>query len=353
MKRLFLSSILLVTALNGTFAQKTKMAEEGTPYYLPRTAMCFTVKVEKTTYTPGDFAIYAEKYLKLNGVKTSPETTYRILDIQMRTEGDRDTSKLYVAPTDAKHSIQTVRLAENGTLLAINAAPKQIKTPEKFKAAPKPKALNPRDYMNEDILSAGSTAKMAELTAVEIYDIRDSRSTLNKGQADFMPKDGEQLRIMLANLDTHERALMQLFSGVTVKDTAETVIKIVPAETLNRSMLFRFSKWAGIVNKDNLVGSPYYISVEDLKMTPSIQDHYLNMKGVKDNSGIYVNLPGKIKVSLFNGTKLMSAYELYAAQFGKTVMLNDAMFGKKFATNLILNPVTGSADTLESEPVRK
>ena len=64
--------------------------------------------------------------------------------------------------------------------------------------------------MNEDILSAGSSAKMAELCALEIYDIRDSKSLLNKGQADFMPKDGEQLRIMLANLETQENALMQL-----------------------------------------------------------------------------------------------------------------------------------------------
>ena len=72
--------------------------------------------------------------------------------------------------------------------------------PERFVPAPKQPQPNPNDYMNEDILSAGSTAKMAELTAKDIYDIRESRNQLARGQADFMPKDGTQLRIMMENL---------------------------------------------------------------------------------------------------------------------------------------------------------
>ena len=40
--------------------------------------------------------------------------------------------------------------------------------------------------MNQEILSAGSNAKIAELTAEEIYDIRDSRTALIKGEADNM-----------------------------------------------------------------------------------------------------------------------------------------------------------------------
>jgi len=353
MKRLLLSSVLTIISLQGMSAQPLKMAGEGTPYYLPRTKLCFTVKVEKTTYTPGEFAIYAEKYLKQNGVSATAETKYRLLGLTMHTEGDRDTSKLYIAPTDAKHSILTMEIDDNGCLAAINAAPKTVKTPAPFTPAPKPAPLNPRDYMNEEILSAGSSAKMAELCALEIYDIRDSRSTLNKGQADYMPKDGEQLRIMLSNLETQERALTQLFCGTTVKDTTETVIEFLPKGVIKRRPLFRFSKWAGLVPADDLSGNPYYISVEDLKQNAFIQDQYLNQKDAKDNSGIYVNQPGKIKVSVFKGNSLMSAYELYAGQYGQTVMLNDALFGKRFDTSLVLNPVTGSASKLKTELIKK
>lgn len=353
MKRFVLSSVFLLAALQGLFSQTMKMAEEGTPYYLPLTKIQYILRVEKITYTPGDFAVYAEKYMKLNSVKTQPATEYRILSIRMNTVGDRDTSKIYAAPTDLKHSIEALSVGDNGCLAAVNVPARAVKQPELFVPAAKPAPLNPRDYMNEDILSAGSTAKMAELTAVEIYDIRDSRSALTKGQADFMPKDGEQLRIMLASLDTQERALVQLFSGVTVRDTAETVVTFTPEKAVERLPLFRFSRWAGIVEADDLSGVPYYISVDDLKTTATLQDIYINQKSQKDNSGIYVNLPGKIKITLSGGNKPVIESEIYAGQFGKTVMLNDILFGKKFVTNLVLNPVTGGIESIKADPVKK
>lgn len=353
MKRLVILSVFMLSAIQCVLSQPMKMAEEGTPYYLPRTTLHFTVRVEKTTYTPGEFAVYAEKYMKMRDVQMQSEVKYRVLSIKMDAAGDRDTSKLYVAPTDLKHSIQTLGIDENGCLNAVNADAAQPKRATLFKPAPRPAQLNPRDYMNEDILSAGSTAKMAELCALEIYDIRDSKSTLSKGQAEYMPKDGEQLRIMLDNLNTQERALMQLFNGVTVKDTTETVIDFIPEKTVERQPLFRFSAWNGIVDADDLSGTPYYISVTDMQSMASVQEIYLNMKGAKDNGGIYVNMPGKMKVTLSRGNNTVIDNELYAGQFGKTVMLNDMLFGKKFSTILLLSPVTGGIEQIKADPVKK
>ena len=65
MRNLVIALFLLVGSFNVAFAQRGKAVAEGTEYYLPRTELRFTVKIEKTSYTPGDFAIYAEKYLKM------------------------------------------------------------------------------------------------------------------------------------------------------------------------------------------------------------------------------------------------------------------------------------------------
>lgn len=353
MKNLLIASLMLATSMPATFAQKAKTAEEGTGYYLPRTELRFTVRMEKTSYTPGEFAMYAEKYLKMKDVSMNPSATYRIIDFKISSVGERDTSKFHAIPTDPKNNIQSVVLDDNGVLLAVNAEPKEAKKTETFKAAPKPAPLNPRDYMNEDILSAGSSAKMAELCALEIYDIRDSKSLLNKGQADFMPKDGEQLRIMLRNLETQENGLMQLFTGVTVKDTTETVIQFVPTKEVDKQLLFRFSKWMGLTDADDLGGNPYFISVEDKHVMPPIQDNLLNIKKQKDNSGFFVNLPGKIKVTIFKGNEQWAAYELYAAQFGREEALDPELFGRKLFTELVLNPVTGSMESINIENVKK
>ena len=86
---------------------------------------------------------------------------------------------------------------------------------------------------------------------------------------------------------------------------------------------------------------------------PSIQENMLSTKKAKDNGGFYVNLPGKIKVTLFKGTEQWAAYELYAAQFGQTVALDEGLFDKKMLTSIVLNPVTGSLESIEIENIRK
>ena len=40
---------------------------EGAVYFLPKTALRISVLVEKTTYEPGDFAPYAQRYLRVGG----------------------------------------------------------------------------------------------------------------------------------------------------------------------------------------------------------------------------------------------------------------------------------------------
>ena len=71
---------------------------------------------------------------------------------------------------------------------------------------------------------------MAELIAQDIYEIRESRNLLVRGQADNMPKDGEQLRLMLNQLDKQDMAMTGLFSGITTKDTTEHIMTIIHQE---------------------------------------------------------------------------------------------------------------------------
>lgn len=324
---------------------------EGIAYFLPKTGIRLAVLVEKTTYTPGELAMYGEKYMKLFNTPMQKSTEYRIVSINISDYGTPDSTKHYVAAMDKKHSISDVRLADNGLLLAINAIPPTPKQPKSFVPARTKKPLNPKDFMNQDILSAGSSAKMAELIAKEIYDIRDSRNQLSRGQADAMPKDGEQLRLMLNNLDQQERALLQVFEGTTVKDTTETIINFVPTKPVEREVLFRFSRHYGMADKDDLGAAPYYISVEDLHSIPTMQAS-IDRGKIKDNAGVYVNLPGKVKISVAQEGNLRAAIELYMAQFGKTEPLSGELFGKKQLTQMVLSPVTGTIESVKTENVK-
>lgn len=324
-------------------------AIEGTSYYLPKTAMKFTLTVEKTQYEPGQFAGYAQRYMKQDDVQLEASTTYRIVDTRMHNIAMPDTAKHFTLSLDKRYTISTVERTDNGQLLAINAEPKRVTEPAPFVPARKPRALNPRDFMNEDMLTAGSTAKMAQLIAQEIYDIRDSRNQLQRGQAEFMPADGQQLRIMMDGLNTQERALRQVFEGTTVKDTTEVTLVFVPTENVDRQLFFRFSRHFGLVDNDDLSGVPYYITVYTDAKASDDGEAQKKEKKDKDDIGLVVNTPQKVRATLYCENKVVDSYEFNAGQFGGTESLSGALFGKKLTTQIVLNPITGGIETIKEK----
>ena len=324
------------------------IAAEGNIYSLPKTVVRIAVKIEKTTYTPGEFAPYAERYLRLKDVSMEPSTSYRIIGISQTAMGVSDSEKFYAIRFNPKSAAVNVAKAEDGVLLAVNAEPRYQVLPVPFKAAPKPAAVNPRRYLNEEVLAAGSTAKMAQLTAQEIYDIRSSRSELVKGQADYMPKDGEQMKVMLSQLDQQDKALTSLFAGTTVCDTTEQVLTIVPDKEPKREVLFRFSKRFGMVEADDVSGVPYMISIFNLTQLPPVNEKEAKKKK-KAGGGLYYNVAGKMLSTIYCGNDVVSEEEFPAGQFGYVELLSAELFNKHYGTRLWLNPITGGIDKLQAD----
>ena len=324
---------------------------DGAVYFLPKTAIRVSVLVEKSVYEPGEFSKYANRYLRMNDVAQEPSTTYRVVSIRQTPIALPDTTKGYSVKFNARTVAANVALSEDGRLLAINAQPKEVEVPAEFVAAPKPEKLNPRQYMNQEILAAGSTAKMAELTAHEIYDLRENRNLLIKGQADFMPSDGAQMKLMLSQLETQDQALTQLFAGTTVRDTTETILTVVPDGPLQKLVLFRLSQKLGMVDADDLSGAPFYITIDDLNTVPKpVEDQAKgNNKKKQPETGIYVNVPGRMRSTISYNGKPLHTMELPAPQFGNVELLSAELFNKHYTTHLWLNPLTGTVDKLEAE----
>jgi len=356
MKKLILL-ILGIMACGGLSAQtqiadyKPGVTSDGAVYFLPKTAVKFTFLVEKTAYTPGDFAAYAQRYMRMKDVPQEPSTQYRILHIKQTPIAVPDTTKKYAIRFDARTVAANVALSEDGCLLAINTEPSTVLKPEPFKPVPKPKRVNPRQLMNQDILSAGSTAKMAQLTAQEIYDLRENRNLLIKGQADNMPKDGEQLRLMLNQIDAQDEALTSLFKGIYECDTIEHELVICPDGSFDRQLLFRLSQVNGLVDTDDLSGEPFYVSVENMHSVPEPVEDEKAAKARKKQyeAGVYVNVPGKMRVTLFQGVNVLQTSEQPAAQFGNVELLSGDLFNKRYTTHLWLNTMTGAVERLEAE----
>lgn len=327
------------------------ITQEGIVYYLPKTGLRIEVEVEKTTYTPGDFCQYAERYLRVKGVSPEPSEQYRIVKIHQTAYPVADTTKCYAVKFDIRSVACQMTLSDEGILQAINDPQPQHAAPsdghESVRIETQQSSIDPRQYLSEEILSAGSKAKMAELTALDIYEVRESRNLLTRGQADYMPKDGDQLRQMLARLDAQDKAMSSLFTGTTLRDTLHHVITLVPDSAVNGQVLFRFSQQLGMVETDDLAGSPYYINIENLTTLPQME---ATKKNSKPLPGLYVNVPGRLRATITNmrqQTVLTADYP--AGQFGQTELLSGALFNKRYTTRLWLHPLSGAVERLEAE----
>ena len=342
------TKLLSLALLWAGFSSLAVAQEEGVTYCLPKTAAKFTLRIEKTTYTPGDFAEYATRFLRVKA-GTEKAVAYRLVDCRMSQYAEPDTARLFVLKVGDKRGISNVQLDNRGILLAVNDQPvAQPAGDQAFVPAPKPKRVNPRDFLSQEILAAGSNMKMAELTAQDIYEIRDSRNQLSRGQADYMPKDGEQLKLMLQKLDTQEAAMLQLFTGTTDRDTAEVEVDFVPLRETSRQLLFRFSQHRGLVDVDDLGGNPYYISVEDEHSVPPPSP--VDPKKKKEKEPVlYSCIPGRIRLTLSDGAKAWKSFEMYAAQFGQLNPIDEDVINKKVNTQVVLNPLTGGLEKIKTE----
>ena len=347
---IFHSSFIVAQTVSSAY--QPGVTTEGAVYFLPMTAVTVTVQVEKTTYTPGDFCQYAERFLRIKDVSPTPSVGYRIIAIRQDAVAVPDTAKRYAVKFDARTSATNVRLSDDGILLGINTEVRDYTQPQNYSLtshlSPLVSKINPRQYMNEETLAAGSTAKMAELTAQDIYEIRESRNLLVRGQADNMPKDGEQLRLMLNQLDIQDRALTSLFIGTYDRDTIQQVYTIIPIEPNRREVVFRFSEKLGLVDADDLAGVPYYILIEDLKTVPK-PEPVDPKKKLKPVYGIFVNIPGRLRSTVSNSQGMIVANDFPAGQYGNVELLSGALFNKRYTTRLRINSLSGAIEHLDAE----
>lgn len=333
---------------------------ENKQYYLPQTAIQIIVDYEKSTLKPGEFSDYAKRYLRQTATDV-PTDNYRLLSIKMNVVGTPDTSKTFTLSIERHPGIENVQLTSDGRLMGINLEEDAVyhnnalPTGTITISAPQPEAPNPRNYMTEDILRAGSKAKMAELTAQEIYDIRDSRNRLTRGEADNLPKDAGQLKIMMDRLDAQEKALTSLFMGLTTTDTLRTVMQIIPTKQ-GKNVIFRFSKRLGMLSGDDGAGEPYYLNIKTLGQTVDKKPIVDNKEKKDDKAdiGLRTALPQQIEAAVFSLNETLAKQLLAAPQMGSVEEISGDIFGKKQSARLTIDPTTGALVKLEQfTPTKK
>ncbi|WP_029903134.1 DUF4831 family protein [Prevotella sp. 10(H)] len=345
--------VSLFIGINCASAQNTvKMSavkgnDYGVAYSLPKTSLIVTVEYTKKTRKAGEFFQYAERYLSISNPITENTTTYTVDKIDATTKGIVDKDKSYLVEFRSNTTAPFVTLTKDGLICAINDDYTFTKeeVPLGAKEA-KVELLNPRNFLSEEILRAGSTAKQAELIAKQIYRLRESRNNILTGEADNMPPDGNAYKLVMQQLDDQEKALTAMFTGTESVETDSREFTIIPDEKdINNKIIFRFSSKLGIVDAGDLSGAPVTLTLknkdprEALILTPKEEKEMEK----KFSAGIIYNIPNKASLQIsYNGQNYVQK-ECDIVQYGVQDVLVPKMFdNNKQPIKVIFYPDMGA-----------
>lgn len=327
MKNIIIIVVLFFAALS-LQAQGAFPIVQGEPVYiysLPKTELIFEVEVEKTIQKPGRYYQYAERYLATNQIILEEKTNYRLKNIKLNCNAMADSLRTYSIPANKYNNQITVN--SKGLLCGVNVpvietdiATKPTHLSKKTKANTSNNVLP----LSEEYLMAGSTAKLAEGAAKQIYRIRESRLSLLTGDLEHMPSDGASLKSMLKELNSMENELTELFIGTKQTETIRHIIRITPYEAMEKSVLFRISALKGLVANNDLSGVPFYLSIKPQTISTIQPDP----KAKRTKTAIYTIIPATTSVTLSDGINTLVAEDILMPQFGIVVPIAEELYNQ-------------------------
>ena len=319
------------------------MEDDAITYTLPETRLYLAFSIEETRETPGDFALYAGRYLGTSEVVMAKARTFVLKGIEAGTYGVPSDTLRFTTRFGRRNSATNVTLTQDGILLAVNAP--AVTLPEL--PASKTSVLGDRDpfralsSMPREYVQATSLAKKAQIAADEIYRLRDSRTAVISGESEQPFPDGEAMKVAIGGLDEAERALTERFTGVRQSALSTVVLKGFRPEE-GEQIVARFSEQYGLLDKDDLRGEPVYLRVTVLEAAPKLEERDLRKKERQLSRGVVYTMPGRILAELsFEGT-VLAKEEFAVAQYGTLEALEAVLFtDRDKVTEILLDPATG------------
>jgi hypothetical protein len=343
-------SVLLATA-PCTFAQNTirvnaiKANNYGVVYSLPITSFEVTLLVKKTTCHKGEFYPYAQRYLGIENPVTEDGVVYTLENVFIQGRGIADKSHSYMIELRAKSMEPFIYLREDGVIVTINAEPESevIQKPDIPRG--KSPSTNPRSYLSQEALMAGSTPKQAELVARQIFRLRSNRADILAGEAENMPPDGNAYKVVMEEINVQEKALTELFAGNEAIEYFIRSYTVVPDEkNIDRRVIARFSEKLGPVDADDLSGNPVYLSL--VNKTPKVEmqlsERDLKRLESKLSEGIVYNIPGKAALSVEFGNRVLLEREVDVVQYGSQDVLAKKIFDNAKLSKVYFYPGLGA-----------
>lgn len=353
-----LRSIMLWLGMLGLFgmslqAQKverytaTEINGYGIVYTLPVTELRLTYVVRHEQFTPGQYAMYAQRFLGKKA-EEEPRSQYSVLSPSLYTVGVPNPDKQYMVPFKPGKQEGYVYCTEQGILFSINGMNQTML--QEYKQLQQPLSLPDREStevaaprLTEEYVQATTPLKRAEIAAAQLFELRETLLDLASGRVEQMPRDGQAMEIATQVLKQEIAAIEQLFYGYTTVTYSRQEARFTPYGAIQDYVWQRFSRYYGAVSPTDLSGAPIYLTLEVIHRAPVLSEEEQEKKEKKQKGVLYC-VPGRIKATL-RGTPLKEpiVQEFEIAQLGSVESLTPKIdLRRKTQTMVCFSPITGA-----------
>ena len=101
----------------------------GVTYMLPQSVLNIEATVTKTQYIPGEFAKYANRYLRLDNVSSTPSEYYELTKVDVVPIGIPNSEQTYFIKMKDKTVAPLVELTQEGIIKTINMPRSAVSCP--------------------------------------------------------------------------------------------------------------------------------------------------------------------------------------------------------------------------------
>ncbi len=328
------------------------LSPKGLIYSLPKTSLKVKVEAQFTSFVPGPYARFAQKYLGLSGISASPSNSWAITHVSVTAHNHADLQTLFVVEPEEGFDISFLKVTNEGLVIPISSASYSL---SKHKYQAQPHVISESEFLDlsatpfiaaeqtthytrvlqdssfvrvpvhKSMVVEKSLEEKAKDAADFIFSLRKRRFELLSGDADFVA-EGKAAEAVLKEISRLESGYLTLFTGKSHTSVGTYWFDYSPDGQKKdaSAILFRFSESRGVLPLSDLSGSPVLVSIAAPEQWSGVEIFdRLNAdeKGMPRFDAIYYRIPVPVSVRIHDSKSDFFSQTLSFFQFGPIIRM--------------------------------
>lgn len=321
---------------------------DGIIYALPRTGFIINISTKRTTFKPGPYSQYAQKYLGITNAVGTEKSVWEITGINISPFAEADPQATFKL-TDTL--ALPVSLTSDGVIADINGNGVQsclqiigndffVKKEQSDNLFTDLSSNDFYELMVDPATGAESMKlKSLETKAREAADylirLRKKRAFAIIDPSDAIPEDGHGYEVFVNEALRLEKEYTALFVGRRiVTEQAFSFVFVPGSSNVKNEVLFRFSDERGVLPKTDISGKPILIALtKDDEAFVSCNKLKESQNPKAGSKGIYYRIPIGASIIVSDGLQSLYIGQTTVAQFGVVAPVPENLLKGGYAIN--------------------